>query len=370
MTAGEWAALVAGLALVLGTAASAVVTLVVPRGSVSRLRRLVSRGTRRVFLAVAGLRPTYEGRDRVLELLGPAMLLALLLTWLLVLLVGYSLLFVAAGHVTFADGLRASGSSMFTLGYVAARGTGATAVSFAAAASGIGVVALQISYLPTIYGAFNRRETLVTLLESRAGSPAWGPELLWRHQGVQIVDSLPALYAEWEAWAADVAETHTTYPVLVHFRSPHPYRSWVVALLAVMDSAALYLALAPSRAPSEARLCLRMGFVALREIARTLGLAFDPDPMPDAPADLTFEEFAQGVALVAGAGFPVERSAAQAWPDFRGWRVNYESVVYALADVTVAPAALWSGPRRHVPGPVVAPVRPVDRRPGLPQGAP
>src|SRR6202042_2948825 len=101
-------------------------------------------------------------------------------------------------------------------------------------------------------------------LESRAGSPAWGPELLARHRLVGIVDQLPSLYADWERWAADVAESHTTYPVLIYFRSSRPLDSWVLSLLAILDSAALYLALAPSRAPSEARLCLRMGYTCLR----------------------------------------------------------------------------------------------------------
>ena len=90
------------------------------------------------------------------------------------------------------------------------------------------IVALQIAYLPALYSSFNRREGLVALLESRAGVPAWGPELLARHQLVGINDTLPELYAGWEVWAADVAESHTTYPVLLLFRSPEPWYSWLL----------------------------------------------------------------------------------------------------------------------------------------------
>jgi hypothetical protein len=241
--------------------------------------------------------------------------------------------------------------------------TGPAPLLFIAAATGPVIIALQIAYLPTLYNAFNRREVLVTLLETRAGAPAWGPELLARHQLVGITDSLPGLYADWERWAADVAESHTTYQTLVWFRSAHMLQSWVGALLAVLDSAALYEALSPSRAPSECRLCLRMGYVCMRRIADTLSIAYDADPRPDAPLSLTFEQFVEGVAHLERAGFPMERSAEEAWPHFRGWRVNYEAVAYALADRVLAPPALWSGERRHLPGPPIPPWRPPHREP-------
>ena len=69
---------------------------------------------------------------------------------------------------------------MFTLGYSAPRGVRMTVLDYFAAFTGLIVVGLQIGYLPTLYAAFNRRETEVTLLVSRAGLPAWGPELLAR----------------------------------------------------------------------------------------------------------------------------------------------------------------------------------------------
>jgi len=151
---------------------------------------------------------------------------------------------------------------MATLGFAAPGAGGPTVIVFVAAATGLVVVALLIGYLPTIYAAFSRREAMVTMLESRAGMPAWGPELLTREAFIGGVDTLPALYRDWELWASDLAESHTTHPALVWFRSPHPLRSWITSMLAVMDSAALYLSLPPNAAPSEARYCLRMGFAA------------------------------------------------------------------------------------------------------------
>jgi hypothetical protein len=105
-----------------------------------------------------------------------------------------------------------------------------------------------------------------------------------------------------------------------------------------------------------------MGFTALRQMANAVGLPYETDPDPDADIELTFEEFEAGVQRMVDTGFEIERPAAEAWPHFRGWRANYESIAYRLAYKTDAVPALWSGPRRweHVP---LAPVRPANRRP-------
>jgi hypothetical protein len=75
------------------------------------------------------------------------------------------------------------------------------------------------------------------------------------------------------------------------------------------------------------------------------------------------------VQMLEDVGFPTERSAAEAWPDFRGWRVNYESVAYRLADRLTAPPAPWSGSRRHLRSGPVAPRRPPQRAPKPPGAA-
>jgi hypothetical protein len=126
----------------------------------------------------------------------------------------------------------------------------------------------------------------------------------------------------------------------------------------------MQLALCPSTAPSEARLCLRMGFTLTNRIAASLGWEVDYDPKPDKPIQLQFQEFADAVTMLTEVGFPVERSATEAWPDFHGWRVNYEEAAYHLADRLTAPPAPWSGTRRHLRSGIVTPHRPPQRQPG------
>ena len=360
----RWLAFAAGVVVLLYNAGSVVRTLIVPRGLSSRLSRMVEVSTRKFFLSIANRFESYERKDRVLVLQGPMSLLILLFLWIAIFVLGYGLVMWGLTEGTFGQAITEAGSSFFTLGFAASPGAGPTAVHFIAAASGLVVVALQIAYLPTLYAAFNRRETLVTMLQSRAGSPAWGAEILARHHLVGLLDNLPGLYLEWEQWSADVAESHTNYPILINFRSPHPLRSWVGGLLAVLDSAALYLSLCPSRAPTEARLCIRMGFNCLRDVAASIGVPFDPDPFPDDPIQLTFEDFEGAIHRLHEGGFETELSAEEAWVQFRGWRVNYEAVAYSIADLVMAPPGPWSGPRSHLPELEIVPLRPADRRPG------
>ncbi len=355
-----------GAALVVVTSLSVLRSLVMPGGRAGRVMRVTDRVTSRSFQALTGSIRDYRRRNAVLAFDAPLMLAAMLGVWLVAYFVGFGLL-LWPSTTSLAAALRESGSSLLTLGFDSTNAGEPTVVDFLAGATGLIVVALQIAYLPTLYGAYNRRETEVTLVAVRAGRPAWGPELLSRSRWAITTDELPDFFRQWERWAADVSESHASYPILIRFRSQDPLANWLIALLAVMDGAALYHAVSPSAAPIQARLAIQMGFGCMRQLATTIGMRYDPDPMPGAPIKLTFEEFEQGIERLRAVGFPMERTPEEAWPHFRGWRVNYEDIVYRIAYEIDAPPALWSGPRR---GGLTAkpPVRPPNRRPEDPEG--
>jgi hypothetical protein len=343
------------------------ITLVIPRGRVGFIK-IVDRLVYGAYTAIGGFVRTWERRDAMLASQPVVTLGLLLFTWLAGFVVGFGLLLWLPGG-SFPDALREAGSSLFTLGFAARTGTGPSVADFLAAASGLVIVALQIAYLPTLYAAYNRRETEVTLLGPRAGSPAWGPELLARAQMAHGIEELPVVYQAWERWSADVAESHSSYPSLLRFRSPEPHSSWVVSQLAVLDAAALHMAACPDSAPFTARLCVQMGFTCLRKLTRTLRLPVEEDPRPDDPVQLAWEEFMHGWERITSVGFPVERTAEEAWPHFRGWRINYEAAAYKLASGLDAVPARWSGSRRHVWGPF-EPRRLTNRTPEHPDGQP
>lgn len=358
---------VLGGLVVIVTWASVLAVLVVPRRTRDPLTRSVTRLTDAAYRVVTSRMRSFYRRDRVLATQATMIIILQLMMWLGLFYVGFALVLQAADHRGVGHAFAQAGSSLFTLGYAGPDSAPLTAVDYLAAVSGLVVVALQIGYLPTLYSAFNRRETEVTLLSSRAGTPAWGPEILARTRfGVAEDDPgvvMDEFYLGWERWAADVSESHTNYPVLMRFRSPGKYSSWVVALVAVMDSAALWLALSPGRAPSlEARLALRMGFTMLQSLAEAVGIPVDRDPDPDGELALPYADYLAGLERIRSTSFVMERSPEDAWPDFRGWRVNYESVAYALAARLDAVPAPWTGPRRTGDA-AVEPIRPPNRRP-------
>jgi len=355
---------VIGLLIVLVTIVSVLFILVLPRQpqGLEKLTVIVNKSVHYSFVMVARLARTYEVKDSILAPTAPVALIAQLLWWAVSLVLGFALMLMNTTH-SFVHGLTQAVTSLFTVGAIHTGGAPNTSLDIAAGATWVVIVALQIAYLPSLYNSFSRRESLVTMLESRAGSPAWGPELLARHQLVGINDALPQLYADWEQWAAEVTESHVTYPVLLLFRSPEPWLNWIIGLLAVLDAGAMQLALCPTTAPSQTRLCLRMGFTLFNRLAGSLGYPVDDDPDPDAPILLTYEEFASAVEKLVLVGFPIERSAEEAWPHFRGWRINYERSAYRLADAFTSPLAPWSGTRRNLRAGVVEPKRPPHRAP-------
>jgi hypothetical protein len=368
-----WIGFAAGLLLVIVTGSSVINTLLVPRAAAPVLTNVVARVTRDAYrLATDGINDLTR-REHVLAKGGPTFLFGLLVSWLGLLYLGFTLIMWPFDSGTgFAGALRLSGSSLFTLGFDAPSGAVPAALVFAEAASGLVVTALLIAYLPVLYAAFNRRETLVNVLEALAGSPPWGPELLARQVLINDLSYLSTVYERWTEWAGDISESHANYRTLIFFRSPDPTGSWLLSLLAVLDGAAMHMALWPSTAPSDARPLLRVGYVTLRQLAKSLRLPVPTDPLPDGPLQLTKAEFAEGVAWITQAGLTPERDTDEAWKHFHGWRVNYEQAAYAIAAMLNLPPALWSGPRRSafpVPHP---PPRPPHREPtqdDTPQGA-
>ena len=334
-------ALVAGSVIVVLTVWSVFTSLVLPRATSSRMMRGLARVLSGSARRLAPRLPNYEVRDRVLSFVGPGAVVALFAVWICLILFGFSLIIWWDLGVNFLEAVGIAGSSVTTLGIAASSGAGARTLEILAAVSGLGVVALEIAYLPALYSAFATRETEVTLLSARAGTPAWGPEILARHHWLQTMDELPPLYADWERWASAVSESHANYPGLIWFRSPESSRSWLVGLVAMMDSAALYHAASPQLTPRQARLCLSMGIRCLRSMAGALHIPYDPDPLPTAPIRLTKQEFAKGFRRLEEIHFPLERDLDESWRHFQGWRVNYEPIVDALTRLIAPPPAPW-----------------------------
>jgi hypothetical protein len=339
------AAAVGGTLLVVVTLVSALQTVVVPRAGVTRLTWMHFMWIRRVFDKIAHPRRAFATRDRILAFYAPIALVTLPGAWVTLVIIGFSLVFWAGGVNPYGEALAISGSSLTTLGFERPDGLGREVLSMVEAALGLGLVALMISYLPSIYSAFQRRELVVSGLQVRAGLPPSPVKLFRRYARIGWLDQLGDRFAEWEDWFTDIEESHTSQPGLVFFRSPHPERSWITAAGCILDTAALYNAVIDRQHDPQADILLRAGYLCLRRVATSFEIRYDEDPRPDDPISITRLEFDEVCTALEEAGLPLVADRDAAWTAYAGWRVNYDSVLITLAAMIDAPPAPWVSDR-------------------------
>ena len=346
MAAERLIAFLGGMAIVLSTINAAVRSFVLPRSSPDSLTRMVFMGMQRLFALQVKRSRSYLETDRVMAMFAPAALLALLPVWLGLVLLGYSLMFWAAGTQDWYTAFRISGSSLLTLGFTAPGGWLNTCLEFTEATLGLILVALLIAYLPTMYSAFSRRESKVTLLEVRAGDHPWAITMLERYHRIHGLEKLGEEWQAWETWFADLEESHTSLPALVFFRSPQPGHSWITAAGTILDAGSIMQSSVDIQSDPRASLCIRAGYLALRRIADFFKIQYNENPhFPEDPISITREEFDQALDQLGQIGMPLKADRDQAWLDFAGWRVNYDRVLTSLTRLTIAPPAPWSGSR-------------------------
>lgn len=347
-------AFVTGIVVVVYVLETAVRTVVLPRASRTSESNAVFGAVVATFVFLAGRRKRYEDQDSILALIAPVGLISIVLSWMVLLLGAFMLMFWATDPDMGLDGaFHLSGSSITTLGFAPASTALQQSLAFVEAILGLLLLTLLISYLPSIYSAFQRREQKVALLEVRAGSPPSAEVMLSRFHRIGWLDELSVEWLTWEAWFAELEESHTTHRSLPWFRSNDPTRSWVTAAGTVLDAAAVWTASvrdlsAPDHA--SAALAIRAGFISLRKIARTYAIPFNEDPAPDAPIAIERSDFEAVLDALENQGVPIVSDRDRAWRDFAGWRVNYESALLGLAQMLHVPYAPWTSDRSPLAG--------------------
>jgi hypothetical protein len=273
---------IAGLFILLATLWEAFETIILPRRVTRpiRLVRMFYRVTWKFWAAVNRLIRSKKVRDAHLSYYGPLSLLGLFATWAILLVLAFAMLHWAAGSAinapgempTFRTDFYLSGTTFFTLGLgdVTPRTTLAKAITVTEGGTGFGFLGLMISYLPTLYGAFSQRELNISLLDARAGSPPTAAELLRRHAQFADNEVLTLYLRDWEIWAAQLMESHLSYPVLCYFRSQHDNQSWLAAFTAVLDVSALLIAYGDGTAKWQSQLTFAIARHAVVDLAEVL----------------------------------------------------------------------------------------------------
>jgi hypothetical protein len=345
MVLARLASALIGAAIVVGVVRSAMLTVVVPRGEPTRIARYTLLSLRAAYDLWARAQRSAERRDRSLARFGPTSLLALALVWALATATGFVGLFWSLDHLNLVDAIYLSGSSLTTLGVRSPQGAAETVLCFAEALLGLGLIALLISYLPTIYTLFANRENQVVKLDVRAGSPPTALEMLVRFHRIGWLDEMAGTWDQWENWFTELEESHTSHPVLVFFRSQRADSSWITSAGAALDTMALCASTLDIPSRPQTAVTIRSGFLALRAIARFYGVPYAVNPAPNAPISIYRGEFDLLCENLEVAGLPMKADREQAWRAFAGWRVNYDDALLALCSLCAAPATPWSSDR-------------------------
>jgi Ion channel len=338
-------AVVAGALIVLGTLWETFETIILPR-RVSRRLRLTVLVYRVIWIPWRGIAHLFRKanrRETFLSFFGPLSLLILFSFWAVSIIFGFGLIYYGVtkglpGAPSFATRMYLSGTTMFTLGLgdVVPHTWTERVLVVVESGIGFGFLALVLSYLPVIYQAFSRREVHIVLLDARAGSPPTAAELLRRHSGPQGGQALEKLLADWELSAAEILESHVSYPAVAYFRSQHNNESWLAALTAILDSTALLLTSVDGACVRQARLT----FAICRHAVVDLAQVFNAAPRGIAADRLPRAEFERMRTVLAGAGFSL-RSADADCKKLNELREMYEPYVHALSEFLYMPLPPW-----------------------------
>lgn len=285
-----------GLMVIFGVLLDAFETIVLPR-RVQRHFRLTAwfyRRTWRPWRLFATRIKSVSRRENFLGYFGPLSLIFLLVLWALGLICGFAILQYGFGknvqlageHINFWTLLYLSGETFFTLGLgdVLPTGTAARALTVLEGGMGFAFLGVVIGYLPTIYSSFSRREIEISLLDARAGSPPTAAELLARLGNCPEQTVLDQIFKDWERWAAEVLESHLSYPALSFFRSQHSNQSWLGAMTTILDATALVISGVDGIRSEQAKITFAIARHAVVDLAQVVNARYDPNHSDRLPA--------------------------------------------------------------------------------------
>jgi hypothetical protein len=351
-------AITAGAVIILSVLLDAFETVVLPRRvqRYFRITRWFYRNIWPLWARLASWIKSQARREAALGYFGPLSLIALLGLWAGGLIFGFALLEYGSGAhlnsqnlpITFPVLLYSSGETFFTLGYgdLTPISPFSRALAVVEAGMGFAFLGVVIGYLPTIYNAFSRREIEISLLDARAGSPPSATELLTRAvtslDGDRTdQDALDRLFHDWERWAAEVLESHLSYPVLSFYRSQHSNQSWLGALTVILDATALVMAGIDRLTGEQARRTFKMARHAVVDLAQVVNAHYDPN----APERLTPEDLAELREQLSQKGLRL-RQDGEADQKLADLRALYEPYVEGIARNLFIPLPPWI---RHDP---------------------
>ena len=141
---------------------------------------------------------------------------------------------------------------------------------------------------------------------------------------------------DWERWAAELLESHLSYPVLSFFRSQHSNQSWLGALTLMLDVSSLVLSGIEGVHPGQAKLTFAMARHAAVDLAQVVNARYDPT-FPDRLPEDDLNKLRQALAV---AGLKL-RSDEYARDKLAKLRSMYESYLHSTGRNLMQTIPAW-----------------------------
>jgi hypothetical protein len=335
-----------GLGLTLATLSSAIRQTVLPGRKSVRLSRTLFRTTFLLFRLVIVRIQSEAVSSALAAFYAPLSVMLLPITWVILLLLGFSMMFWGMAEQSLGTSLSLSGAAITTEGFLAPKGGGQTTLYILEGIIGLGIVGLFITFLPTAYSIYSQREKLVTRVAFRFGAPPSGVQVLTQAYRLGLVQELDEFWRTWEDWFTDMAETHISNSEVIFYRSSQPGTSWITTAGAILDACALFSSTVNPEDDPWVNLCFQAGCRTLREIVTDVTRPSIATTLASEKAiHVTRAEYDAACETLSDSGVPLKADREESWRVFVSMRSQYDTFLIALANLVYAPKAPWSSDR-------------------------
>jgi hypothetical protein len=335
-----------GLLIALSTLFSAIKQTVLPGRKKVRLARAVFRNTFRLFRLVIVRVQSEQTRDALWAFYAPMSVMLLPLTWVILLMFGFTMMFWGVSEPSLGNAISLSGAAITTEGFLAPKGAAQITLYIIGGIIGLGIVGLLITFLPTVYSIYSQREEEVTRMAFRFGAPPSGVKVLAQSYRLGLAQELDEFWHTWEEWFTDMAETHLSNSDVIFYRSSQPGTSWITTAGALLDACSLFSSTVDRQDVPWVQLCYQAGCRTLRDIASDVGIPLGSALALSVAIQVSRAEYDAACEQLSSAGVPLKVDQEESWRAFASMRSQYDFALIALANFLHAPEALWSSDRK------------------------
>src|ERR1700722_2167778 len=352
MNSVAWASTVIGVGLLGMVALDIYRTILHSRGRSGLITEVLTRGVWRLVRGIA-FRRSRSGRHRLLSHVGPLLLPGIVATLVVLLILGYALLywphlpsgFNVQEKAQSARGIEAlyfSGITFTTLGYgdIAPRSAPMRLLALSEALTGFGFISLAVTYLVSLTAALERKRAVALSFYHQARQGADVAGILVHHfVGGRFV-GLGSVFADAARDLQALLESHIEHPLIHYFHPRHVHKSLPRMLFLVLEACAVTRSCLDSQAYEELcrhpelRTLEETGRHVLSELATTVGVGQGTAIAEDEPGRAgvpTIEEpvrwrqrYESTLRRLQGAGVRLPSDIQAGWREYRRRRHGWE----------------------------------------------